>query len=66
MLLMNYKRSFLAYSRPVMLTSRKVTKDKRTVTDFRHFDVGIAKNNLAHPLPNDTLVHLDSTRQDVS
>ena len=29
------KEGFPAYSSPVMLISRKVTKDKRVVTDFR-------------------------------
>ena len=29
------KEGFTAYSSPVMLISRKVTKDKRVVTDFR-------------------------------
>ena len=33
-----------------MLISRKVMKDKRVVTDFRHLNVRIAKNNLAYPL----------------
>ena len=44
------KRGFSAYSSPVMLISRKFTKDKRVVTDFRHLNVRIAKNNLAYPL----------------
>ena len=39
------KECFSAYSSPVMLISRKVTQDKRVVTDFRHLNVGIAKNN---------------------
>ena len=30
------KEGFLAYSSPVMLISRKLTKDKRVVIDFRH------------------------------
>ena len=30
-----------------MLISRKVTQDKGVVTDFRHLNVRIAKNNLA-------------------
>ena len=30
------KEGFSAYSSPVMLISRKLTKDKRVVTDFRH------------------------------
>ena len=44
---------FSAYSSPVMLISRKLTKDKRVVTDFRHLNVRIAKNNLAYPLVRD-------------
>ena len=44
------KEGFLAYSSPVMLISQKVTKDKRVVTDFRHLNMRIAKNNLAYPL----------------
>ena len=30
------KEGFSAYSSPVMLISRKMTQDKRVVTDFRH------------------------------
>ena len=30
------KEGFSAYSIPVMLISRKITKDKRVITDFRH------------------------------
>ena len=41
------KDGFSAYLSPVMLINRKVTKDKRVVTDFRHLNVRIAKNNLA-------------------
>ena len=37
------KEGFSAYSSPVMLISRKVTKDKRVITDFRHLNVRIAK-----------------------
>ena len=44
------KEGFLAYSSPVMLISRKLTKDKRVVTDFMHLNVRIAKNNLAYLL----------------
>ena len=39
------KEGFSAYPSPVMLISRKVTKDKRVVTDFRHLNMRIAKNN---------------------
>ena len=48
------KEGFSAYSSQVMLTSRKITKDKRVVTDFGHLNVRIAKNNLAYPLVRDT------------
>ena len=41
------KEGFSAYSIPVMLISRKLTKAKRVVTDFRHLNMRIAKNNLA-------------------
>ena len=41
------KEGFLPYSSPVMLISRKQMQDKRVVTDFRHLNVRIAKNNLA-------------------
>ena len=39
------REGFSAYSSPVMLICRKLTKDKRVVTDFRHLNVRIAKNN---------------------
>ena len=48
------KEGFLPYASLVMLISRKLTKDKRVVTDFRHLNVRIAKNNLAYPLLQDT------------
>ena len=44
------KEGFSAYFSPVMLISRKMTKDKRVVTDFRHLNMHIAKNNLTYPL----------------
>ena len=49
------KEGFSVYSSPVMLISRKLTKDKRVVTHFRHLNVRIARNNLACPLVRDTL-----------
>ena len=48
------KEGFSAYSSPVMLISQKLTSDKRVVTDFRHLNMRIAKNNLAYPLLRDT------------
>ena len=39
------KEGFSPYSSPVMLISRKMTQDKIVVTDFRHLNVRITKNN---------------------
>ena len=59
------RESFSVYSSPVMLISRKLTKDKRVVTDFRHQNMGIMKNNLAYPLLKDTFALLDSCQCEV-
>ena len=59
------KEGFSAYSNPVKLISRKLTKDKRVVTDFRHLNVRIAKNNLAYPLLKDTFLVLGSSKCEV-
>ena len=56
------KERFSAYSSPVMLISRKLTKDKRVVTDFRYLNVRIAKNNLAYPLVRDTFLVLGKSK----
>ena len=56
------KEGFLAYSSPVTLISRKLTKDKRVVTDIRHLNVRIAKNNLAYPLVRDTFSVLGNSK----
>ena len=45
-----------------MLISRKMTKDKRVVTDFRHLNMQIVKNNLAYPLLKDTFSMLGSSK----
>ena len=59
------KEGFSAYSSPVMLISRKLTKDKRVVTDFRHLNVRIAKNNLAYPLVRDMFSVLGNSKCEV-
>ena len=59
------KEVFLAYSSPVMLISRKVTQDKRVVTDFRHLNMRITKNNLAYPLLKDMFTLLRSSKCEV-
>ena len=52
----------MAYSSQVKLISRKVTQDKRVVTDFRYLNVRIAKNNLAYLLLKYTFSVLGSPR----
>ena len=59
------KEGFSAYSSPVMLISRKMTQDKRVVTDFRHLNMRIVKNNLAYPLLKDTFTLLGSSKCEV-
>ena len=59
------KEGFSAYSSPVMLISRKVTQDKRVVTDFRHLNMRIAKNNLAYPVLKDTFTLLGGSMCEV-
>ena len=59
------KEGFSAYSSPVMLISRKMTQDKRVVTDFRHLNTRIAKNNLAYPLIKVTFATLGNSKCDV-
>ena len=54
-----------AYSSPVKLISRKVTQDKRVVTDFSHLNMRIAKNNLAYPLLKDTFMLLGGSKCEV-
>ena len=49
----------------VMLITRKVTKDKIVVTDFRHLNFRIAKNNLAYPLLKVTFSVLGSSTCEV-
>ena len=59
------KKGFSAHLSPVMLISRKVTKDKMVVTDFRHLNIRIAKNTLAYPLLKDAFSVLSSSRCDI-
>ena len=59
------KEGFSAYSSPVMLISRKMTKDKRVGTDVRHLNMHIAKNNLAYPLLKDTFLMLGNSKWEV-
>ena len=56
------KEGFSSYSSPVMSISCKLTQDKRVVTDFRHLNIRIAKNNLAYPLVRDTFSVLGNSK----
>ena len=59
------KEGFSSYSSSVMLISRKMTSDKRVVTDFLHLNMKIVKNNLAYPLLRDTFALLGSSKCEV-
>ena len=59
------KEGFLPYSSPIMLISQTVMQDKRVVTDFRHLNIRIAKNNLAYPLVRDTFSVLGNSKCEV-
>ena len=59
------KEGFSPYSSLVMLISRKVTQEKRVVTDFRHLNIRIAKNNIAYPSVRDTFSVLGNSKCEV-
>ena len=59
------KEGLSAYSSQVMLVSRMMTQDKRVVTDFRHLNTRIAKNNLVYSLIKDTFATLSNSKYDV-
>ena len=59
------KEEFSAYSSPLMVISRKLPKIKRVVTDFRHLNVRIMKNNLAYPLVRDMFSMLGNSKCEV-
>ena len=59
------KEGFSPYLSPVMLISHKLTHDKRVVTDFRHLNVRIAKNNLAYPSVRDIFSVLGNSKREV-
>ena len=52
-------------STSVMYISRKMTQDKRAVTDFRHLNIRIAKNNLAYSQLKDTFAVLGNCNCEV-
>ena len=56
MLFRNIEGRILPYSSQVNLIGQNLTQDKRVVTDFRHLNVRIAKNNLVYPLVRETFL----------
>ena len=42
-----------------------MTQDKRVMTDFRHLNMRIARNNLVYPLLKDTFTFLGSSKCEV-
>ena len=65
MLFRYIKGKISPYSSQVMLISQKMIQDKRVVTDFRHLNVRIAKNNLACPLVRDIFSVLGNSKCEV-
>ena len=59
------KEGFPACSSSVMFISRKMTQDRRVVTDIRHLNTRIAKNNLAYLLVKDTFTTLGNSKCEV-
>ena len=59
------KGRFLAHSSSVMLVSRNMAKDKRVITNFKHLNMKIAKNNLAYSLLKDMFTLLGSSKCEV-
>ena len=59
------KEGFSSLSSLVMLISRKVTQDKRVVTDLRHLNVRIVKNNLAYSLLREAFSVLSNSNCEV-
>ena len=59
------KGGFSLYSNPIMLISPKVMQDKMAVTDFRHLNIRIVKNNFPYPLVRDTFSVLGHSKHKV-
>ena len=59
------QEGFSPYSSPVMLINKKMVQDKRVVTDFRHLNVGMTKNNLAYLLVRDTFFVLGNCKCEI-
>ena len=62
MLLRHAEGRISPYSSPVMLISQKMTQDKRVVTDFRHLNIRMVKNNSAYSLVRDIFSVLGNSK----
>ena len=56
------ERRILSVLQPCNVNKQKIDQNKRVVTDFRHLNVRIAKNDLAYPLVRDTCSVLGSSK----
>ena len=65
MLFRNVEGRFSTYSSPVVLISRKVTKDKRVIRNLGHLNIRIVKNNLVYSSLKNTFSMLGSSRCEV-
>ena len=54
-----------SHTSPVMLITRKLTKDKRPVVDFRLLNTRILRRNTSIPLMSDVLSILDNSECDI-
>ena len=63
MLLGNFERSLFSLLKPSY--ANKLKGNKRVVTDFRHLNMRIAKNNLAYPLLKDMFMLLGGSKCEV-
>ena len=59
------KEVFSAYPSAIVLISRKLTHDKRCVSDIRHINTRIANTILAFPLVRDTFSMLGSSTGEI-
>ena len=58
-------RNTTSHTSPVMLITRKVTKDKRPVVDFRLLNTRIKRQNTASPLLRDIYQMLGASKSDI-
>ena len=65
MLFRNFERRLFSLFKSSYACWQEMTQNKRVVTDFRHLNMRIAKNNLAYPLLKDMFTLLGSSKWEV-